>query len=582
MPGGLNGPPITSGGAYAYPSKTLAALRSDVLIRLGFITPLGAVPGRSRLELRQAVKDAIGLADPLLVETRTLAQLRQDVLDEIGLSDPITSVVTRSLIDLRDDVARALGFGQTVLPPGLPEYLNLTINEAQQRLHRRLELDRGASAAPNRMVLDASVTTLDYVPVQILAIALAKAHYGQADAKVYFEQLEKLLADGVGRRPPNIIKMIDSFIDEAQATVFRRLEMDKGGVAFPARMTVDADPTTIDYKPVLALAVALTKAKLGQQDAKIHLDQSDRYLSDQLMRAPPNIDDIINKALKEAQETVYRRYELGIVTYALASFTGDADLVTIDYRPVLALAVADVKALLKQPDAKRYYDEVERYFADLYKRKPPGVDAMVNSALQDAQEQLYFRYTALRHKRWWMWTLTADSRFYDVVKDGTLNVDFRKVESVWIEEGGNWQRLSEGIDPNQFDIDQSGIPTNYELREYIELWPAPSSSTMKLWLFGHLGLKPFVADSDTTTIDYHPVFLKALAMLKAHYGQRDAAGVDRDLQIHVGDLNAETFGNKRFIPGNVYAGKMVGPNGVDYGPNVRYEEGGGVRRMEDA
>lgn len=472
MPGGLNGPPVLNGAAYVYPTKTLAQLRADVLVRLGFITRMTGMPTKTRLQLRNA-----------LIET-------------LGFPDPMTAAAPRTLLLLKGDVSRALGFGQTVLPPGMNDYLDLTINEAQQRIFRRLEMDKGGVSPPARMD-DADSTTIDYVPVQILAIALAKAHYGQMDAKAYFDQLEQYFADLVRRRPPNL-------------------------------------------------------------------------------------DDIVNRFLKEAQETVYRRYELGTVAYALTAFEADGDSTTIDYRPVLAMATGDVKAHYGQKDFKRYYDEVNLYFSDLYKRVPPGASDVVNSILQDAQLQLYFRYSVMRIKRWWSWTTTTGSRFYDVIKDGTLNIDWRKVEGVWIQDGSSWSPLTDGINPRSFDYDANGVPTNYELREYLELWPAPATSTYKIWLFGDIGLKPFTADADVATVDYDALFLLALGNAKAHWNQRDAPLALQQFERHIGRLNAASFGRRRYFPNSNTAGLVFdGPRGVDYGMNVRREEDGGVRRMED-
>ena len=69
-----------------------------------------------------------------------------------------------------------------------------------------------------------------------------------------------------------------------------------------------------------------------------------------------------------------------------------------------------------------------------------------------------------------------------------------------------------------------------------------------IWLKGHIGLQVFENDTDTTTIDSHPVFLMALANAKQHYRQPDAQSVFRQLEVHIGNLNAGTFGLKRFIP----------------------------------
>lgn len=583
MPGGINGPAVLNGPAYVYPSKTLAQLRAEVLVRMGFITPMLNPPTRTLAALRQNVYDACGFADPHLESTRALSALRDDLRDLLGLADPFTAGVTRTLGELRTDVAQALGFGNTPYNATLTAFLDLHINEAYQRVYRRLEMDTGAfGAPPPRFASDLVATQIDYVPVQILAIALAKSHYGAPDAKVYFDQLEQYFRDLSMRAPPNFDGMADTALNEAQQTIFRRLELDKGSDALPTRMVADADQTTIDYVPVLKLAAAHLKAKLGQPDAKLMLDETERYLADYAARRPPHIEERVNHALIEAQQTIYRRYEFGITNYALGAFAADGDSTTVDYRPVLALAIADLKGHLKQPDARRYFDEVEKYFADIYRRKPPDADAVVTGALRDANEQLFIRYPASRLERWWTWTLVAGERFYDVPKEGATALDLRKVQSVWISDGGTWSQLSRGIHPLEFSVDQPGLPAYYELGEYIELWPAPSGE-MELYLRGDIALRPFEADADVPSVDYHAVFLKALAITKAHYQQRDAMIVDRDLVHHVADLIALTHKGRRYIPGDNRAGLYIaGASIIDYGMNVRRVEDGGVRRMEDA
>lgn len=49
---------------------------------------------------------------------------------------------------------------------------------------------------------------------------------------------------------------------------------------------------------------------------------------------------------------------------------------------------------------------------------PPGMAALLNTFLQDANEQLWHRYTSLRQKRWWSIAVTQGNRFYDVPYTG--------------------------------------------------------------------------------------------------------------------------------------------------------------------
>ncbi len=62
-------------------------------------------------------------------------------------------------------------------------------------------------------------------------------------------------------------------------------------------------------------------------------------------------------------------------------------------------------------------------------------------------------------------------------------------------------------------IDKPWRPARYDIRQCIEIYPAPDT-TYWLWLRGHFGLLPFAADGDTTTIDSALVFLHAVGTAK--------------------------------------------------------------------
>jgi len=82
----------------------------------------------------------------------------------------------------------------------------------------------------------------------------------------------------------------------------------------------------------------------------------------------------------------------------------------------------------------------------------------------------------------------------------------------------------------------------------MEIWPEPDQA-YTIYLKGHFGLLPFVADTDVTTIESKLVFLMALANGKAHYGKGDAGTIFRQLEVVLKKYNGEDFGLKRYIPG---------------------------------
>lgn len=190
----------------------------------------------------------------------------------------------------------------------------------------------------------------------------------------------------------------------------------------------------------------------------------------------------------------------------------------------------------------------------------PGTDDLLNDFLAQAQELLYRRYDVFRGARWFTWSMPAGERFFDLPDNDeqtaspacTKTLDPRKVEWVGISQGDlNWRPLVNGINPVQYGTVGDAIPTHYEIRQCIEVWPAPSDATWKLRIKGDFGLLPFTSDAHTTTIDAEAVYLLALANAKAHYGQPDAGNYAGQLQTYIGDLVAGSHHTRRYIPGKV-------------------------------
>lgn len=185
---------------------------------------------------------------------------------------------------------------------------------------------------------------------------------------------------------------------------------------------------------------------------------------------------------------------------------------------------------------------------------PPGMPELLDSFLQDAQRALYRRYDVLDTERFFTWNMKAGDRFYDV--DGnddacTKRVDMRKITWAGVSRDGEaWTELWCGIDPVRYSMsDLTGRPDSYEVRQCIEVWPAPDDDAYKLRIKGHFGLQPFAADDDQTTIDDSLVFLLALSNAKAHYGQPDAGNYIAELETMMQDLVAGTHQTRRYIPG---------------------------------
>ena len=211
----------------------------------------------------------------------------------------------------------------------------------------------------------------------------------------------------------------------------------------------------------------------------------------------------------------------------------------------------------------RKYLMVRLGFAAMLASPPPGMTELLNSFAQEAQDLLYRRYPVLRTKRWFTWAMTAGGRFYDFDANRDTcarKLDPRRISWVGVSQGDDvWRPLVQGINPTMYSSRIQSIPQFFDIRQCIEVWPAPSDNTWLLRIKGDFGLDPFVADTDKTTIDADAIKLHALAYAKAHYQQPDAANLATALSTFLGDLTAESHGVRRYIPGEVPLTNAVPP-----------------------
>lgn len=202
-------------------------------------------------------------------------------------------------------------------------------------------------------------------------------------------------------------------------------------------------------------------------------------------------------------------------------------------------------------------------YASQASNPPAGVVLQYNDYLQSAQEYIYHRYKALQTRRMFSWTLEEGVRYYDLAaneEECTVRIDRYKIEGAWIQDLNNtWWPLVYGINPVFYTLDQNmGWPNYYEIRQCVEVFPAPQATGYKLWLKGNFQLAPFTADGDFTTIDPEPVFLWALGLAKSHKGDRDAGlptpgaetGYYGQAIRYVKDLIAGGHVTKRYVPGS--------------------------------
>src|SRR5690606_4765434 len=134
-----------------------------------------------------------------------LGNLASRLIRRLGFVDPLGAAEVRTLFDFRTELMIRMGYAANAAnpPAGMLSLIDAVVNESQQLLWRRLELDQ-EGAQPPRMEEDTDVNVLDYPLVFAHALGQLKAHYNKPDAKLYLDQAEKQLGDYMRRSPPSI------------------------------------------------------------------------------------------------------------------------------------------------------------------------------------------------------------------------------------------------------------------------------------------------------------------------------------------------------------------------------------------
>lgn len=154
-----------------------------------------------------------------------------------------------------------------------------------------------------------------------------------------------------------------------------------------------------------------------------------------------------------------------------------------------------------------------------------------------------------------------------------------KIEAVFISDSpGRWRKLRNGIDPSWLDEPViESIPTHYEIRQCIELYPAPQAG-IRLMVKGGFHLLPLDVDTDTVTIDKNLVFARAVANVKASRGHPDAGNYVAQGDKHMQNIVANMHHGNRYIPSGDRSMMVDNLSGVDYGQGVLYDNNGNILR----
>lgn len=213
-------------------------------------------------------------------------------------------------------------------------------------------------------------------------------------------------------------------------------------------------------------------------------------------------------------------------------------------------------------------------FASQASNPPPGMTLLVNDKLLGAQNYLYRRYPALHTRRMFRWKMIPGQRFYSLSDNdedilGAFHMDpLKPIEWAGIQDTRNvWYPLIEGIPPQLYTmITKPWRPARYTIRQAIEVYPAPDQ-TYWLWMRGNFGLMSFTADDDITTLDSELIYLHALALAKAHYGQPDANNIETMANNYRKELIAGTHTTAHYIPGTIAVPPAVRPTLIQYQDN---------------
>jgi hypothetical protein len=210
---------------------------------------------------------------------------------------------------------------------------------------------------------------------------------------------------------------------------------------------------------------------------------------------------------------------------------------------------------------------IQTGFAAQADNPPASMVTLANELLLTAQTDLYMKYPALNTRRFFRWPLVQGTRFYglgdndDDIDCGFSFNPYKAIEWVGVSDPqGVWLPMTQGIPPEVYTMAaQQGIPQLFDIRQCIEVYPAPDADGYHLWIKGHFGLAAFASDSDQTTIDSEAVLLWAVALRKKATGAPDADAIASIAKARIGDLTAGTHGKKRYIPNTVVLPPMAQP-----------------------
>ena len=192
----------------------------------------------------------------------------------------------------------------------------------------------------------------------------------------------------------------------------------------------------------------------------------------------------------------------------------------------------------------------------------PGVAALVDMHLRNAQNLLYNRAQWLCAETYFSWPLLQGVRLYGLAQNAepcSKRINVNKITWAGIVRDSIYFPMRQGIWPALHSYDTvTGYPQRFDIRQCLEVWPAPDITEGSIVIRGNFGLMPLVADADRATIDDYLICQLALGTLKRHFRQPDAADYIQAGEVLLNNLVAGTHtGMARYVPGQRYNSELV-------------------------
>lgn len=186
---------------------------------------------------------------------------------------------------------------------------------------------------------------------------------------------------------------------------------------------------------------------------------------------------------------------------------------------------------------------------------PANVVLKINQALQYAQKFAFSEFYDSKLERFFTWDMVEGVRFYDIpqnIDECTKKLNIHRITWVGVQENNDrWYPLVFGIPPEFYTEPQiTTRPNRYEIRQCIEVWPAPGSDLYRLRIKGEFGLLPFTDDAHVTTIDPDVIFYGACFRLMRRRGDADADDYAGMQQRRMEQITEAMHFTARYVPGS--------------------------------